>query len=68
MANLLAEQMCPHCGAIVRLAPSGLTTVHAIEGKALADGPCPGSGQIPRCALSDARPLWNGEPNPHFGG
>lgn len=48
--------MCPHCGDIVAVVNT-LTVDH--------DG-CPGSQQIPRCAESDARPLWNGEPNPHF--
>lgn len=57
--------MCPHCGEEVRLRHS-LTATH--------DWPkptrqvCPGSGQNPRCAESDARPLWNGEPNRRFRG
>lgn len=58
--------MCPHCGEEVGLAEGGLTEYH--------DWPkptrqvCPGSGQNPRCAESDARPLWNGRPNLRFGG
>lgn len=57
--------MCPHCGAIVQLTDGDLTDYH--------DWPkptrqvCPGSKQIYRCAESDARPLWNGKRNPHFG-
>lgn len=57
--------MCPHCGTLVDLdKDSGLVPTH--------DWPlptrqvCPGSGQIPRYSLSDRRPLWNGQPNPHI--
>lgn len=58
--------MCPHCGQIVLVGPDTLTEYH--------DWPiptrqvCPGSKQNPRCAESDRRPLWNGQPNPHIGG
>jgi hypothetical protein len=55
--------MCPHCGKLVKTAP--LVPTH--DWPATIRQVCPGSGQIPRCAESDARPLWNGEPNPHFG-
>ena len=61
--------MCPHCGAIVRVANGGLTYRHGIDdehGRTIV--PCPGSQQNPRCAESDARLLWNGKPNPHFTG
>lgn len=57
--------MCPHCGEDVAVKDS-LTAYH--------DWPkptrqvCPGSKQHPRCAESDARPLWNGEPNKRFRG
>jgi len=60
-----AGTMCPHCGALVECGADSLTPYH--------DWPiptrqvCPGSKQNPRCAESDARPLWNGQPNPHFG-
>jgi len=52
--------MCPHCGAIVRIGHT-LTVRHLAKGE-----PCPGSRQNPRNPESDARPLWNGERNPHF--
>lgn len=51
--------MCPHCGALLDV--EHLTPFHAIDGET-----CPGSRQIPRCAESDARPLWNGKRNRHF--
>jgi hypothetical protein len=53
--------MCPHCGRLVGIRKSGLTFTHWDIGDY-----CPGSGQNPRCAESDGRPLWNGEPNPHY--
>lgn len=56
--------MCPHCGRILAL-PDNLTPWHDL---AAGDRVCPGSRQIPRCAESDARWLWNGDPNPHFAG
>ncbi len=53
--------MCPHCGWLTPatgLIPThGWLTTHQV---------CPGSDQNPRCPESDGRPLWNGEPNPHF--
>lgn len=55
--------MCPHCGEEVST-KDGLTAYH--------DWPkptrqvCPGSRQNPRCAESDGRPLWNGQPNMRF--
>lgn len=54
---MAANGMCPHCGRIVRVTTGGLTYRHF---------DCPGSRQNPRCAESDARPLWNGKPNPHL--
>lgn len=57
--------MCPHCGEIVTTS-DGITPYH--------DWPkpmrkvCPGSKQIPRCAESDARLLWNGKPNDRYEG
>lgn len=53
--------MCPHCGAIVGVWGS-LTVEHLDEHGAV----CPGSVQNARCAESDRRPLWNGQPNPHL--
>ena len=55
--------MCPHCGAPV-IVKNSLTVTHSwpIPTRQV----CPGSGQNPRCAESDARPLWNGERNPHI--
>lgn len=50
--------MCPQCGRVVRVTRAGLTYRHG--------GGCVGSGQVPRCAESDGRPLWSGQPNPHF--
>ena len=57
--------MCPHCGRIVRLSNGHLTYKHMEHG---GPGYCPGGQQNPRCAESDARPLWNGKPNPHITG
>lgn len=54
--------MCPHCGREVDT-PHGLTARHVYQSEV-----CPGSLQNPRCAESDARPLWNGEPNARFCG
>lgn len=59
----MANMMCPHCGLIVELR-DGLVCPHSER-----NGPirvCPGTGQNPRCAESDGRPLWNGESNPHY--
>ena len=64
MATSHLTQMCPHCGYLLG-AVLDLTTVHAVDGDP-GKGVCPGSQQIPRCAESDGRPLWNGKPNPHF--
>lgn len=58
--------MCPHCGEIVLLDREVLTATH--DWPKLTRQVCPGSQQNPRCAKSDARPLWNGQPNRHFGG
>lgn len=58
----MSDQMCPHCGE--RLKPvGGLIPYH--DNKPFRQV-CPGSKQKPRCAESDGRPLWNGEPNPHY--
>lgn len=38
-----------------------LVPAHDFDGEA-----CPGGGQYPRCAESDGRRLWNGQPNPHY--
>lgn len=57
--------MCPHCGEEVAIV-NGLTAFHDQAEDAART--CPGSGQNPRCAESDARPLWNGEPNRRFRG
>lgn len=61
----LPTGMCPHCGDEVTLSGS-LTTMH--DWPHFTRQMCPGSGQIPRNAESDARPLWNGEPNRRFTG
>lgn len=55
--------MCPHCGEIVPV-KDGLTTNHDYPKPCRQV--CPGSKQIPRCAESDCRPLWNGESNQHL--
>jgi len=60
--------MCPHCGRLVPLAESGLTSFHYEPTPYVTQGECPGVGQHPRCAESDARPLWNGKPNRRFRG
>ena len=59
------SDMYPHCGALVTV-NGGLTAYH--DWPVLTRQVCPGSEQNPRCAESDARPLWNGKPNPHLGG
>lgn len=51
--------MCPYCGALLEC--DHLMPLHQLFGET-----CPGAGQIARCAESDARPLWNGQPNRHF--
>jgi len=53
--------MCPHCGEIV---PVRALTAWHLERDTQKN--CPGSQQIPRCAESDRRRLWNGKPNPHY--
>jgi hypothetical protein len=60
--------MCPHCGALLPLR-NGKVAVHrpgSSEPTPLLSGYCPGSQQNPRCPWSDARPVWNGKPNPHL--
>ena len=61
--------MCPHCGASFRTPPNRLAPMH---GEQFEDGSlgllCPGSAQRVRNPESDARPLWNGNPNPYVGG
>lgn len=66
MADTTPDTMCPHCGARVSVGVDGLTAYHTSPPRSCFI--CPGSKQNPRCAESDARPLWNGEPNPHFAG
>lgn len=56
--------MCPHCGAEVEIHDS-LTEFH---NWGFAQVVCPGSGQNPRNAESDGRPLWSGQPNRRFRG
>ena len=58
--------MCPYCGENVPV-EGALTTRHTV-GAIDTRQVCPGSGQNVRCAESDARPLWNGEPNRRFRG
>lgn len=58
-----ARGMCPHCGQTFR---SLSTLIPTHDWPPLTRQVCPGSQQIPRCAESDGRPLWNGKPNPHF--
>lgn len=53
--------MCPYCGDLCGVGSDTLTNVHWLMDAVV----CPGSQQNPRCAQSDARPLWNGKPNPH---
>jgi len=61
--------MCPHCGRLVPLdKDSGLTSFHYEPTSFVTQQACPGIGQHPRCAESDARPLWNGKPNRRFRG
>lgn len=62
---MASDGMCPHCGTIVRVG-GGLTVTH--DWPPFTRQVCPGSGENPRCAASDGRPLWNGKPNPHFRG
>lgn len=56
MSNL----MCPYCGE------AGFNWCHLIPEHQAPDSfdSCPGTGQIPRNAESDRRPLWNGSPAP----
>lgn len=60
--------MCPHCGELFERGRRKTVPVHA---SLLGDGPgyvrCEGSQQTWRNPESDARPLWNGKPNPHYG-
>lgn len=69
MTDRLAETgptgMCPHCGEEVSLGViDGLTAFH--DYPKFTRQVCPGSKQNHRNAKSDARPLWNGEPNTRF--
>lgn len=57
------SSMCPYCGTIVRLRHN-LTATH--NWPPPTRQVCPGSGQNPRNPETDGRPLWNGEPNPHY--
>lgn len=56
-----SQIMCPHCGKLfVGLPPQVPTHDYPPPCRSV----CPGSGQVPRNPESDARLLWNGEPNP----
>lgn len=57
------QQMCPYCGALFP-ARQTLIPTHVLD-ESLGDV-CTGSKQNPRNPESDGRPLWSGEPNPHF--
>ena len=59
------SDMCPYCGELVRTKGS-LTAYHDLP-QSLGIS-CPGSMEYARCAESDARPLWTGEPNRRFTG
>ena len=50
----MAKMICPHCG----MEPKALVDYHLIPEHSLENRKCPGSGQIPRNAESDRRPLW----------
>lgn len=64
--DLANKVMCPSCGHLfTNTSLTRLIPIHVAEGDS---GICAGSEQIPRCAESDRRPLWNGRPNPHFCG
>jgi uncharacterized protein (DUF433 family) len=64
-------RMCPFCGLDVTLV-NGLTGVHeapreyTLGGHGAIPVHCPGSGQYPRNAASDGRPLWSGARNERF--
>lgn len=58
--------MCPHCGEMFVKDVCGLVPYHSWPKPTRQV--CPGSQQNPRCPESDARPLWSGDPNPHFRG
>ncbi len=62
----MTDLMCPHCAALCGVGNDSLTPYHNYP--LPTRQVCPGSKQNARCAESDARPLWNGEPNPHFAG
>ena len=57
--------MCPHCGEDVGVT-DGLTDYH--DYPIPCRSVCPGVKQNYRNAESDARLLWNGEPNRRFTG
>ena len=59
----MPDGMCPHCGSIIVIRDSLIGT-H--DYPPFTRQVCPGSQQNPRCAESDGRPLWNGEPNQHY--
>lgn len=64
MVDLSRKHMCPHCGELFKM---GILIPYHDWPKPTGQV-CPGSKQNPRNPESDARPLWNGERNPHFAG
>lgn len=58
MGIIVTKYKCPHCGEIFH-APrcrDGLIPTHDFP--RLTRRVCPGSGNAPRNAMSDRRPLW----------
>ena len=68
MKTKRSPMKCPHCGKVYKNLRSSLIPYHnfvsavALESGVTEELPiCPGSGQYPRNAASDKRPLWKDE-------
>ena len=56
MTTKRTPMKCPHCGRIYPNLRTALIPRHQLGSEV-----CPGSGQYPRNAESDKRPLWKDE-------
>ncbi len=60
MSDQMTQYKCPHCGKLYQMAEcTPLIPTH--DYPPLCRSVCPGSGQHPRNAMSDRRPLWKDE-------
>ena len=66
MTQKRSPMKCPHCGKVYKNLRTPLIPEHTSDNLYVQPSIgvwiiCPGSGQYPRNALSDKRPLWKDE-------